>query len=1404
MWIYYNKNGELTTQIPHGEVIRQGSTFNLYIAIDRKYFSNNDILTLEEVKKIARENYLVEFKILNLTELLILEPEILEFKKIKTSEITYDLKDKQKYIVFHYVGNYNLIKNWGNYEAVLKLTNKITGESNVLGNIKIYVEKTYGDSNSSTGNVSGGVGDVTKTYLEDYYYNKSQSDALLSSKVDLTSDQKITGQKSFNTIYVDEIGSSGSDSKYTFGMENEVQMWTPNNKIRLTDTIGGDTFDYTFPQKNGKVVLADNNGNINLNSVTVTKGIVNSENSGFGFTDLDTPCIRNPKGRVLSMSNSSEGFDYDYCDYTFPDKDGTIVLEEDLQENYYKKSHIDGELNLQQTEIEEVKRNLETIGEELPTKVSDLENDLNYLTTTELETAVNELDNKISTKAENSTVVDLTNKYNDIMFNGVIKNVEYASVAGNAEKFGDKTPTEYKDDVLSGITITMQSGITGLLGDIIPYQDPEEKANEFVDLSVNLGSSNKRFNEIHAKTIYGTVSGSIQSAQVANGLTAEAEVALKQSIMSGITSVSYAQNAGHASTAANATDATRAEKDSDNNKIVDTYFRLDGSKKINGPVLPDNTATGDPTKRTIGNEDNKWNAMYAANFYGTLQGMAASAEKDSEGNNISQTYVHTGGGSLTGTLTTQNIIPRNDESYDLGNPGTRFNNIYSKTFIGNLIGDATSAGSATNATKAEKDKEGNVITETYLDKTATSQEIACTLYPIAPGACGLGEANRKFSAVYATNFYGTLNGSATTAETAKNYSSGGEIDTSFESIRTNIQGVKDRVLNLENANKDTEYASVAGALKEGTTTYTASSFAKATDLNNYLQKSSTDTQEIHGSIEPVYTNQLQLGSSTKKFAGVYANKFYGSISSADSATYAEEAGVAKTLAGDYMISANQILGTVGSALTAGKADIATTASSASKATDSDKLGGVAASKYVKTNDDGKIPTSYLPSYVDDVIEFTGGFPANGETGKIYVDIATNKTYRWSGSNYVEISASLALGETSSTAYAGDKGVANANAISGLNSKYTQLDRLVSANTLGISNIKDGTVVVKEAEKATKDSAGNTINSTYLNAASSGNKTFNGVLLPSSDNSGAIGNNNTKFSQIYATNFYGTFNAGLGVQLLGRTSDNHTLLGNSSYNTYIYSNNDLYHKRADISEPARILDTYNISGYSLSLLGTESLKGSIIPNTRGLTLGSANYPFNDIYADSFHGDLKGNADSATDSDKLGGVAASKYVKYNSSNKISYTDLPSDVNEVIEFAGSYPANGETGKIYVDIATNKTYRWSGSNYVEISASLALGETSSTAYAGDKGVANANAISNLQTSVSQLNSNVSSNTTNISGILTGAKTVVSATSAINDSVGNQINTTYLTKTSASSTYWKKENLTFSFDGGVLRINTK
>lgn len=144
---------------------------------------------------------------------------------------------------------------------------------------------------------------------------------------------------------------------------------------------------------------------------------------------------------------------------------------------------------------------------------------------------------------------------------------------------------------------------------------------------------------------------------------------------------------------------------------------------------------------------------------------------------------------------------------------------------------------------------------------------------------------------------------------------------------------------------------------------------------------------------------------------------------------------------------------------------------------------------------GKVPAAQLPSYVDDIVEYENlaAFPQTGEDGKIYVAEDTNKTYRWSGTSYVEISQSLALGETAETAYAGNKGKANADAIAalqaaqgnyqpksdntlnttaktvvgGINEVKTTADGAAStaaANAEAIAGLEDGTTPAGKADK----------------------------------------------------------------------------------------------------------------------------------------------------------------------------------------------------------------------------------------------------------------------------------------------------------------------------------------------------
>lgn len=117
---------------------------------------------------------------------------------------------------------------------------------------------------------------------------------------------------------------------------------------------------------------------------------------------------------------------------------------------------------------------------------------------------------------------------------------------------------------------------------------------------------------------------------------------------------------------------------------------------------------------------------------------------------------------------------------------------------------------------------------------------------------------------------------------------------------------------------------------------------------------------------------------------------------------------------------------------------------------------------------GKVPSAQLPSYVDDVVEYSTktNFPNTGEEGKIYVDKTTNLTWRWSGTDYVKISPSLALGETSSTAYAGDKGKANADNIAKIVDGTTKVGKASQADEATHATNADEATHATSADSAT--------------------------------------------------------------------------------------------------------------------------------------------------------------------------------------------------------------------------------------------------------------------------------------------------------------------------------------------------
>ena len=204
---------------------------------------------------------------------------------------------------------------------------------------------------------------------------------------------------------------------------------------------------------------------------------------------------------------------------------------------------------------------------------------------------------------------------------------------------------------------------------------------------------------------------------------------------------------------------------------------------------------------------------------------------------------------------------------------------------------------------------------------------------------------------------------------------------------------------------------------------------------------------------------------------------------------------------------------------------------------------------------GKVPASQLPSYVDDVIEGTyvntttfndsEGSPVTPESGKIYIDTTTNKEYRWGGTQFTPIADSLALGETSSTAYPGDKGKANADAIAaGIETVGNLSNQLESVSGTATS-------ALNKANAASESIAG------LETAVSSVTETANAASSKADANEAAISNmqtdvnaaknkadeNETAINQIVN----GTTKVGSATHADGATEANHALYADNATN-----------------------------------------------------------------------------------------------------------------------------------------------------------------------------------------------------------------------------------------------------------------
>lgn len=158
---------------------------------------------------------------------------------------------------------------------------------------------------------------------------------------------------------------------------------------------------------------------------------------------------------------------------------------------------------------------------------------------------------------------------------------------------------------------------------------------------------------------------------------------------------------------------------------------------------------------------------------------------------------------------------------------------------------------------------------------------------------------------------------------------------------------------------------------------------------------------------------------------------------------------------------------------------------------------------------GKVPASQLPSYVDDVLEFANlaTFPATGETGKIYLSLDTNSTYRWSGSSYIPLNSGIEFPTSDNKIY----GVKN-----GLAKRIDLLltDNFISGNAI---NVSPNFVII-----------GSSYNGSFI-GTQTGNITFLGIIpslkIVSASSLGAFSN----YSQNIVRGFLSTLKSKLKTE-----------------------------------------------------------------------------------------------------------------------------------------------------------------------------------------------------------------------------------------------------------------------------------
>lgn len=456
----------------------------------------------------------------------------------------------------------------------------------------------------------------------------------------------------------------------------------------------------------------------------------------------------------------------------------------------------------------------------------------------------------------------------------------------------------------------------------------------------------------------------------------------------------------------------------------------------------------------------------------------------------------------------------------------------------------------------------------------------------------------------------------------------------------------------------------------------------------------------------------------------------------------------------------------------------------------------AANGIAPLNANSIIPSQYLPSYVDDVLEFAtydafpkvpednepndSHDPSGPEKNKIYVDQSNGRIYRWTGTQYIEIgvnhldykddgsnddkNTSTVSGNISFGA-ADTKFVHSVKQSDGkievihkdiapsisftdgttteapkfhitiASNNNSEGDRSITIATEGTNGVygvtrlsnsistDDSTVAAtSKAVKTLNDTIYSTINALDYTDTRENSNWDDSYVKSVTETDGLIYVNHNTFSpSITWTNAVaGTNNSkpSINIEIAGNSATAQTP---NEASTTVYGitklSNDINSASETVAATSKAvkdaiesLDVDNLSaedvGYSADKAHITGFSADKTLSTLTETDGKIAATFQDIYITSNRITDRGTAGNVATLDENGHVPASQ--------------LPSYVDDVLEGTlATFPATGETDKIYVDTETNISYRWSGTQYTKVASDLSLGETSATAYPGNLGKA-------------------------------------------------------------------------------------